>query len=94
MNLKRYMNASMLYAILAMAGGVFYRQNFPRSRAYTLLPAGHGRLPFVTPARKELCLYWSKDEASVADLSYRSEPNCCDACGAGCDASIRGCSLL
>ena len=26
MNMKRYMNASLLYAILAMAGGVFYRE--------------------------------------------------------------------
>lgn len=26
MNMKRYMNASLVYAILAMAGGVFYRE--------------------------------------------------------------------
>lgn len=26
MHMKRYMNASLLYAALAMAGGVFYRE--------------------------------------------------------------------
>lgn len=34
MNLKRYMNASMLYAILAMAGGVFYRE-FTKFNSFT-----------------------------------------------------------
>lgn len=26
MNIKRYMNAALLYAVLAMAGGIFYRE--------------------------------------------------------------------
>mgnify|MGYP002508048422 CR=1 FL=1 len=35
--MKRYINAALLYAILAMAGGVFYREfteviHFPRPR--------------------------------------------------------------
>lgn len=34
MNLKRYMNASLLYAILAMAGGVFYRE-FTKFNSFT-----------------------------------------------------------
>ena len=34
MNLKRYMNASMLYAILAIAGGVFYRE-FTKFNSFT-----------------------------------------------------------
>lgn len=34
MNLKRYMNASMLYAILAMVGGVFYRE-FTKFNSFT-----------------------------------------------------------
>lgn len=34
MNLKRYMNASVLYAILAMAGGVFYRE-FTKFNSFT-----------------------------------------------------------
>lgn len=34
MNLKRYMNASMLYAILAMAGGVFYHE-FTKFNSFT-----------------------------------------------------------
>lgn len=34
MNLKRYMNASVLYAILAMVGGVFYRE-FTKFNSFT-----------------------------------------------------------
>lgn len=34
MNLKRYMNASVLYAILAIAGGVFYRE-FTKFNSFT-----------------------------------------------------------
>lgn len=34
MNLKRYMNASLLYAILAMVGGVFYRE-FTKFNSFT-----------------------------------------------------------
>ncbi|KGM37122.1 DUF2871 domain-containing protein [Streptococcus sinensis] len=34
MNLKQYMNASVLYAILAMVGGVFYRE-FTKFNSFT-----------------------------------------------------------
>lgn len=34
MNLKRYINASVLYAILAMVGGVFYRE-FTKFNSFT-----------------------------------------------------------
>ena len=34
MNLKRYMNASVLYAIFAIAGGVFYRE-FTKFNSFT-----------------------------------------------------------
>ena len=32
--MKRYMNTALLYAILAMVGGVFYREFTPKIREY------------------------------------------------------------
>ena len=63
--MKRYMNASILYAILAMVGGVFYREftkfygfidRTSLGFVHTLLSVRYGLLSSATPAGKKLFL--------------------------------------
>ena len=92
MYLKRYINTSLLYAILAMIGGVFYQEftkfnGFPANRTgrgtYPLLHAGHGLLPAAAFAGKEFFLYRCSRSPRADFLSYWSEPDRCDVFGTG-----------
>jgi len=58
--MKKYANSALMYAILAMVGGVFFREftkfngfeggNDPRVRPHPLLCVGHDRLPLARAA--------------------------------------------
>lgn len=83
--MKRCMNASLLYAILAMVGGVFYREftKFNGFTARTTLGVVHthyfllgmGLFPPASAAGKELFLHGSQNEARADGLSGGSEPD-------------------
>ena len=90
--MKRYMNISLLYAILAMVGGVFYREftKFNGFTGKTALGVVHthyfllGMIFFLLdPVGKKLCLYQRKDRTDPGCLSHWTEPDRCNVCRAG-----------
>lgn len=73
--MKLYMNSAIIYVLIAMLGGVFYREftkyhdftgkTISQCSAYTLFLASHG-LPYLTAiTRKELCIYTAKTKKAL-----------------------------
>lgn len=91
--MKRYMNAALLYAVLAMAGGVFYREftKFTGFTAKTTLSVIHthyfmlgmGSVFAAAPAGKEFFFYRSQNRKDPGSLSHWAEPDCPNAGGPG-----------
>ena len=82
--MKRYMNAALLYAVLAMAGGVFYREftKFTGFTAKTTLSVIHTHY-FMLGMAVFLLLLLLEKNFSFTSLSHRAEPDCPDAGGPG-----------
>ena len=88
--MKRYMNTALLYAIFAIAGGVFYREftKFNGFTAKTTLSVVHthyfllGMVFFLLLLLLEKSFFFHRceNQADTDCLSYRSEYDCCDAC--------------
>ena len=104
--MKRYINTALLYAVLAMAGGVFYRE-FTKLNGYTdptALSVVHthyfllGMVFFLLLLllEKKLFLYRSTHRPDTGCLSCRAEPHRCAAGSARCnpgagDDALPGC---
>ena len=89
--MKRYCNAALVYAILAMAGGVFYRnyqiqwlyrQNHIVNGTYALFSAGNGVVSDAAFVGAEFFFYRRKNKACAGSLPCGTEPDKCDA---GCE---------
>ena len=101
--MKRYMNTALLYAVFAMAGGVFYREftKFNGFTGKTTLSVVHthyfllGMVFFLLLLllEKKLFLHWCKDRSGIGCLSYRAEPDCGDVCRAGPDTGTGACAF-
>ena len=96
--MKRYMNMALLYAVLAMVGGVFYREftkinGFTAKTTLAVVPSRCGILPFAGSSGKEFFLYRTKDRTSIGCLSYRVESDCCYVCCARDSSGTRDCAF-
>ena len=90
--MKRYMNAALLYAVLAMAGGVFYREftkftGFTAKRPCRLIhthyfDAGNWQCFAAAPAGKNFSFTGPKTGRILA-VYHTAEPDCPDAGGPG-----------
>ena len=90
--MKRYMNAALLYAVLAMAGGVFYREftKFTGFTAKTTLSVIHTHYFMLGMAVFLLLLLLEKNFSFTGPKTGRilqsitlAEPDCPDAGGPG-----------
>ena len=82
--MKRYMDSALLYAVLALAGGVFYRE-FTKFHGFFLTAASSG---------KEFLFHQCQGRPYSGGLSCGSESDCCDAGGAWSDSGAGNCTLL
>lgn len=102
--MKRYMNMALVYAILAMVGGVFYREftKFNGFTGRTTLGVVHthyfllGMVFFLLLLLlgKELFLHRSQNRPDTGCLSDRPEPYGGDVCGTGRDPGAGNSTFL
>ena len=96
--MKRYLNEALLYAVLSLVGGVFYREftkihGFVKKTTLEVVHT-HDRSLAAPSSGKEFFFHQSEDRSDPGGLSCRSEFDRCDAHGAWSDSGTRNRSFF